>query len=137
MSIAASDSALLKFKEDGQWLWLGHENAYSTSLHKLFNGGEGWVISKSECERQEGGYEELVLNSGPNIDVVSAICKSFFDGEEAGEVDEIIKEQKVFLAPAIGFFILMLIPFLEFMATSKAAVARRHILHKYVSYKRR
>lgn len=137
LSIAASSSALLKFKGDGQWLWLGHEKAYSTALNDLVSGGEKWVISKSECDKVEGDYEDLIFDSGPNEEVVNVICNSFFDEEEIAEVDEIIKEQKIFFAPAIGSFLLMLIPFLELMATSKAVIARRHILHKYISYKNR
>ncbi len=135
LSIAASNSALLKFNDEGQWLWLDHEKAYSTRLHDLFSGGDEWEITKSECEQAEGDYGGLLFDSGPNEKSVGFICNSFFDEEQSSEVEDTIKEQRFFFAPAAASFLFMLIPYLELMAISRAVCARRHIANKYKKYK--
>ncbi|MHB0777081.1 DUF6216 family protein [Halomonas sp. WWR20] len=134
LSIASSSSALLKFKGDDQWLWLGHEKAYSTRLHNLVS-DEEWVITKKECERTEGDYEVLMSESGLNEKIVEIICNSFFDEEESLEVGNIIREQKSIYVPVAFSFLFMLIPFFELLIISRVITARRHVLHKYLYHK--
>lgn len=134
LSIAFSNSALLKFKGESQWLWLNHEKAYSTRFHNLVSGGE-WVITKTECEQARDDYTDLLVDFGPSKKSVKIICDSFFDDKEFAEVDRLVKKQKAFFVPAAVASLFVLILYLELMAASRAIIARRHILHKYISYK--
>ncbi len=134
-TIALSNSALLKFHSEEQWIWLSYEEAYNNKIGSLLFGRNEWLITASECEEDAESVREKMISSGLRRETVDILCASFVNEEDAVKLEEIIKSQRFLLIPAIGALLVMLLPYFELLRMMKATNARRHIYRKYLSYR--
>lgn len=135
VAFAFSNSALLKFHSEEQWIWLSYEEAYSNKIGSFLFGRDDWLITASECEKDAESVREKMIYSGIKLETVDILCASFVSEEDAVKLEEIIKSQRLLVIPAIGAFLIMLLPYFELLRMMKAANARRHIYRKYLSYR--
>ncbi|AZZ92414.1 hypothetical protein EUZ85_17470 [Hahella sp. KA22] len=108
LSLAMSDSALLKFKGEEQWLWLNHENASSVNILLPFNSAaRQWNITKEDCAKPSFDLKSLSATSMLSEESVSVVCESFSSSEDINRIDNVIDEQ--WTLGIISFLSLMII----------------------------
>tara|TARA_R110002020_G_scaffold457666_1_gene674641 strand:- start:5509 stop:6360 length:852 start_codon:yes stop_codon:yes gene_type:complete len=136
LSIAFSSSALVRFDDNEPWLWLSGNSAHSNKLADLLSNESGWDITVSDCDNNIESIKEKVRSSGVSKETVDIICRSFANEKDKAKVEEIIREQKILVVPALVALFFVLLPYIELQRIGKSLSARRHVFNKYRSHRK-
>ncbi|BBB24614.1 DUF6216 family protein [Amphritea japonica] len=106
--IASSNGAIVKLKNESQWVSLNKNGFSSISYLIILEESKEWAFDKSACESL--GQVGVVNTTGLSIESVKIICSSFEDPESIAYFNQTIKDQKIFwYIGTLYFFVAILI----------------------------
>lgn len=113
LDLGIRNAALIKFKDESQWIWLAHDQAYNSP----YNLSKDWRFTAESCSQKTFSTESAAKETQLKTETIANICDSFTNAADAKRIDEIIKGQKIFLVFAI--------PLIVFAVASITEVFRR------------
>jgi hypothetical protein len=129
-----SDSVLIKFKNDGQWIWLNNNTAQSFDINPLKSKESKWIIEATDCASNEFNPREKSKQTGLTDETIQVICKSFTSEEGKEYVQNALRQQRGLLWATILLLIWSVSATINLYNMLNIIPTRRHLLEKFEAY---
>lgn len=122
LDLGTRNAALIKFKDESPWIWLGHDQAYNSP----YNLNKNWRLTAENCSQKTFNAESAAQVTQLKPETIANICASFTNEADAKRIGEIINGQRIFLVFAI--------PFIVFAVASITEIFRRLTVVETAAY---
>ncbi|MGS0467229.1 DUF6216 family protein [Cobetia marina] len=127
LSVGASNHAVVKMRDGGQWFGLNKEEAIRKNYNPFSFKKVEWIITPRLCESKGIMKSESVIKSGIEQKGVDFICASFNNGRLIKEVNDIKKKQKALIFVAFMLFLFTWVKISQIIRFYKIEQARKYI----------
>nr|WP_245593651.1 DUF6216 family protein [Balneatrix alpica] len=128
--LASASSALLKFKDEEQWMWVYEITASSFSYNPFRDKSSDWRISPELCSQSTFDPVEISKQVKLQPKNIQIICNSFGDPKSTSHINEVIADQRLFWIFVVISWILAFHSFKEAIRRADANRARPYLLNK-------
>ncbi|KDE41400.1 hypothetical protein ADINL_0080 [Nitrincola lacisaponensis] len=98
LDLGIKNAALVKFKDETQWIWLAHDTASNFTYYNIFrDGNNDWVLAAQNCSNEAFSIKVAATETQLKTETIANICKSFTSEADAKYINELIKGQNIFL----------------------------------------
>ncbi len=126
LDLGIKNAALIKFKDESQSIWLGHDRAYNAP----YSLSKDWLLTAQNCTQKTFIAESAANETQLKTETIANICDSFTNTSDAARIDEIIKGQKIFLVFALPFIVFAIASFTELFRRLTAVEAATYLAEK-------
>lgn len=131
--LATASSALLKFKDEEQWMWINETAASSFSYNPFRDKSNDWRISPELCSQSTFDPTELSKQVKLQPTNIQIICNSFGEPNSTSHINEVIADQRLFWIFVVISWIFAFHSFKEAIRRADANRARPYLLNKLLS----
>jgi len=132
--IASSDAAIIKLKNESQWMSLNKDRAASVSLYPPATMGKEWRFDKSDCASI--GLSTLAEKSGFKEGSIKTICSSFENKESLEYFEQVVNDQKNFWYISILYILVAMFLIRLLFSVVHTIRGRRALLEAYLQARR-
>lgn len=93
--VATSDGAIIKMKNEDQWISLNQNGASSVRFVIVTQKGTEWAFNKAACSKKLG-QSILIKKTGLSGQSISKICEYLEDPDSSSYINQVISDQKLF-----------------------------------------
>ncbi|KEA62492.1 hypothetical protein ADIMK_3383 [Marinobacterium lacunae] len=130
--LATASSALLKFKDEEQWMWVNETAASSFSYNPFRNKNSDWRISPELCSQSTFDPAEVSKQVKLQPKNVQIICNAFDDPKSTNQINEFIADQRLLWIAVVMSWLFAFNSFKEAIRRADAHRARPYLHNKLV-----
>ncbi|WOE84857.1 DUF6216 family protein [Aeromonas veronii] len=128
--LSVKNAALIKFNDETQWMWVNHDAAYSVTFNPIYEQGQDWRLTADTCTKTKIDTESLSAQTKLKPENILNICESFTNEKDKKFIDNVIKNQKSFIWPALSLLLLGLYSFNSALQMKSAHDAKVYLNKK-------